>query len=84
MKVISSDQLKKLDTDGLNLPSIPGIIDDALEKGNLLPVDGTNVVRVPFGVRHPRKKRPHNPERLATLVLPFQTFDSPTPPPHAA
>ncbi|KGG14557.1 hypothetical protein EV06_1614 [Prochlorococcus sp. MIT 0602] len=54
-------------------------------QGQLLAVDGTNVVRVPFGVREPRRKRPQGPKRLATLVLPLQRVDgSPTPPPHAA
>ena len=50
-----------------------------------LRVEGTNVVRVPFGVRRPRRSRPQRPERWATLVLPFQAAGGPTPPPpHAA
>lgn len=48
-------------------------------------VEGTNVVRVPFGVRRPRRSRPARPERWATLVLPFQAGGGqPTPPPQAA
>jgi len=47
-------------------------------------VSDTNVVRVPFGVRRPRRTRPARPERWATLVLPFQTGVDPTPPPQAA
>jgi hypothetical protein len=48
-------------------------------------VDGTNVVRVPFGVRQPRRRRPARPERWATVVLPFQAGGGqPTPPPQAA
>ncbi len=45
-------------------------------------VDGTNVVRVPFGVRRARRRRPERPDHWATLVLPFQTGGggSPTPP----
>ncbi len=49
-------------------------------------VEGTNVVRVPFGVRHARRPRPERPDHWATLVLPFQAGGgggSPTPP-HAA
>ncbi len=85
MKQISRDQsVKALRADDLNLPFSPGILETTLGKGKLLEVDGTNVVRVPFGVREPRKKRPSRPERLATLVLPFQPIGSPTPPPHAA
>ncbi len=68
----------------ISLPFAPNSLDLALSKGKLMQVDGTNVVRVPFGVRQPRRIRPQNPERLATLVLPFQPVGSPTPPPHAA
>ncbi len=68
----------------LNLPSFTHDLESALSQGQSLKVDGTNVVRVPFGVRQPRKKRPERPERWATLVLPFQPIGSPTPPPQAA
>ncbi len=71
--------------EGVNLPSLSGLLESTLSTGKSLPVAGTNVLRVPFGVRQPIKQRPHNPERLATLVLPFQRVGgSPTPPPHAA
>jgi hypothetical protein len=45
-------------------------------------IAGTNVVRVPFGVRRARRQRPERPERWATLVLPFQAGGGshPTPP----
>jgi hypothetical protein len=46
-----------------------------------LRVEGTNVVRVPFGARRPRRTRPARPEHWATLVLPFQAGGRPTPPP---
>lgn len=46
--------------------------------------DATNVVRVPFGVRRPRRRRPERPQRWATVVLPFQNGTDPTPPPQAA
>lgn len=50
-----------------------------------LHVEGTNVVRVPFGVRRARRRRPERPERWATLVLPFQAGGGSHPtPPHAA
>ena len=43
---------------------------------------GTNVVRVPFGVRRARRSRPQRPDHWATLVLPFQAGGGidPTPP----
>jgi hypothetical protein len=47
-------------------------------------VEGTNVVRVPFGVRRPQRARPARPQRWATVVLPFQSGFDPTPPPQAA
>ena len=86
VKEIFSDQSTKVDDkEGINLPSLSGFLESTLSKGKSLHVEGTNVLRVPFGVRQPRKQRPNNPERLATLVLPFQRLGgSPTPPPHAA
>ena len=70
--------------DDLSLPSFSNCFESVLKKGELLQVSGTNVVRVPFGVRLPKKQRPAKLSTWATLVLPLQSFDSPTPPPHAA
>jgi hypothetical protein len=47
-------------------------------------IEGTNVVRVPFGVRRARRRRPERPDHWATLVIPFQAGSDPTPPPQAA
>ena len=77
-----TDQMNKKDE--LSLPSFSNCFESVLNKGELLQVDGTNVVRVPFGVRQPKKQRPAKLSPWATLVLPLQSFDSPTPPPHAA
>ena len=71
-------------TEKLNLPDFSNGLESALKSGNSIQIDGTNVVRVPFGIRESRKKRPERPERWATLVLPFQPLGSPTPPPQAA
>ena len=46
--------------------------------------EGTNVVRVPFGVRRARRRRPERPDHWATLVLPFQAGGGSPTPPHAA
>lgn len=45
-------------------------------------VEGTNVVRVPFGIRQARRRRPERPDHWATLVLPFVAGGGshPTPP----
>ncbi len=76
------DQITK--REDLYLPSFSNCFESVLNKGELLEVDGTNVVRVPFGVRQPKKQRPAKLSKWVTLVLPLQSFDSPTPPPHAA
>ena len=66
--------------DSLQLPDIPECLQEALGRGHTLAIEGTNVVRVPFGVRRSRRVRPERPERWATLVLPLQPNGSPTPP----
>ena len=66
--------------DSLQLPELPECLQAALGRGHTLAIEGTNVVRVPFGVRRPRRERPQRPERWATLVLPLQPHGSPTPP----
>ena len=76
------DQITK--KDDVSLPSFFNCFESALDKGELLQVAGTNVVRVPFGVRQPKKQRPAKMSTWATLVLPLQPFNSPSPPPHAA
>lgn len=53
--------------------------------GGIQRIEGTNVVRVAFGVRHARRSRPQRPDHWATLVLPFQAGNGGGPtPPHAA
>ena len=84
---ISSDQSEPTSESGkdeLKLPSFADGLASAMSSGKSFQVDGTNVVRVPFGIRHPRKKRPERTQRWVTLVLPFQPVGSPTPPPQAA
>ena len=66
--------------DSLQLPELPECLQAALGRGHTLVIEGTNVVRVPFGVRHSKRVRPERPERWATLVLPLQPHGSPTPP----
>jgi hypothetical protein len=46
-------------------------------------IEGTNVIRVPFGIRHSRRSRPVRPDHWATLVLSFHGAGGggvPTPP----
>lgn len=69
---------------GLSLPAVEESLGSVIGQGQILRVDGTNVVRVPFGIRQPRRARPARPDHWATLVLPFQPSSNPTPPPRAA
>jgi hypothetical protein len=71
-------------TPAIKVPELPDCLEAALQRGHTLHVEGTNVVRVPFGVRQARRERPGRPERWATLVLSFQPLGAPTPPPQAA
>ena len=77
----NSSEAMGLPSDSLQLPEIPECLQAALGRGHTLPIEGTNVLRVPFGVRQARRQRP---ERWATLVIPIQSQGSPTPPPQAA
>ena len=72
------------DQQGVKLPSLQGSLNQAAVTGQTLRVEGTNVVRVPFGVRRPRRARPSRPDHWATVVLPFQAGGSTPPPPQAA
>ena len=82
--IISDQSQKELQVgDDLKLPSFSGELESAFSSGKSFQVEGTNVVRVPFGIRRSIKQRPVRPERWATLVLPLQAPGTP-PPPQAA
>ncbi len=68
----------------LNLPDFSENLESTLQTGKSLQVDGTNVVRVPFGIRQPIKQRPARSNNWITLVLPLNPLGTPTPPPQAA
>ena len=78
------DGLEKLFKTELDLPSFSKEVQSALSTGKSMPVEGTNVVRVPFGIRQSVKKRPARPDTWATLVIPLQPLGSPPTPPQAA
>ena len=54
------------------------------EETELISLKATNVVRVPFGRRLSKKKRPEKNQHIATLILPITSINSPTPPPNVA
>jgi len=70
---------------GPSLPPVRNALHQSLARGQAVAVEGTNVIRVPFGFREPRRQRPQRPERWATLILPLQANGpAPTPPPAAS
>ena len=54
------------------------------EEIGLISCEETNVIRVPFGSRLSKKKRPEKNQHIATLILPITSISSPTPPPNVA
>ena len=54
------------------------------EELDYIAFEETNVIRVPFGRRLSKKKRPEKNQHIATLILPITSVNSPTPPPNVA
>ena len=50
------------------------------DNSNICSIEGTNVIRVPFGKKFSKKKRPEKNQNIATLILPLSSYSSPTPP----
>ena len=67
-----------------NSIKLPGFVEKLKNTNEAFSVVGTNVIRVPFGIRAPRRKRPEKNQHIATLVLPITSINSPTPPPNVA
>ena len=51
---------------------------------DLISLEENNVIRVPFGRRFSKKKRPDKNQNIATLILPITSINTPTPPPNVA
>ena len=67
-----------------NFLKLPDFVEKLKKTDEAFSVVGTNVIRVPFGIRAPRRKRPEKNQNIATLVLPITSINSPTPPPNVA
>ena len=50
------------------------------DNSNVCSIEGTNVIRVPFGKKFSKKKRPEKNQNIATLILPLTSYSNPTPP----
>ena len=81
-KDFKSGNVKHLPITNLDLPSF--VNNSFGNNSKVNSVEGTNVIRVPFGKRFPKKQRPDKNQNIATLILPINTFMNPTPPPHVA
>ncbi len=77
-----SGKVKRLPTTNLDLPNFVNKYSG--NNSQVSSVEGTNVIRVPFGIRLPKKQRPEKNQNIATLILPINTLINPTPPPHVA
>ena len=49
------------------------------DNSTICSIEGTNVIRVPFGKKFSKKKRPEKNQNIATLILPLSS-NNPTPP----
>jgi len=71
-------KVKQLPVKNVDLPSFvnncPG------DNLNIRSIEGTNVIRVPFGKKFSKKKRPEKNQNIATLILPISSYSNPTPP----
>ena len=81
-KDFHSGKIKRLPIKNLDLPNFVNHFSG--NKSKVCSVEGTNVIRVPFGSISPKKQRPDKNQNIATLILPINTFFDPTPPPHVA
>ena len=60
---------------------LPNFVNNFLEdNSNISSIEGTNVIRVPFGKKFSKRKRPEKNQNIATLILPLTSYSNPTPP----
>ncbi len=81
-KEFNSAKVKVLPINNLDLPNF--LKNSFSNNTEVSSIDGTNVIRVPFGKRFSKKKRPQKNQSIATLILPISSLNSPTPPPYVA
>ena len=77
-KDFKSGNVKHLPIKNIDLPNF--VNNSSGENSNIFPIEGTNVIRVPFGKKFSKKKRPEKNQNIATLILPLSSYNSPTPP----
>jgi len=77
-KDLKSGNVKHLPGKNVDLPNFDNNFSG--DKSNICTIEGNNVIRVPFGKKFPKKKRPEKNQNIATLILPLSSYNNPTPP----
>ena len=77
-KDFKSGNVKRLPVKNVDLPNF--VNNSLLDTSNFYSIEGTNVIRVPFGKKFSKKKRPEKNQNIATLILPLTSYSNPTPP----
>ena len=77
-KDFKSGKVEHLPSKNVDLPNF--VANFSGDNSNICSIDGTNVIRVPFGKKFSKKKRPEKSQNIATLILPLSSYSSPTPP----
>ena len=77
-KDFKSGNVKQLPVKNVNLPNF--VNNFSGDNSNICSIEGTNVIRVPFGKKFSKKKRPEKNQNIATLILPLSSYNNPTPP----
>ena len=73
-----SGNVKHLPIKNIDLPTF--VKNFSVDNSNICSIEGTNVIRVPFGKKFSKKKRPEKNQNIATLILPLSSYTNPTPP----
>ena len=77
-KDFKSGNVKHLPVKNVELPNFDNYFSG--DHSSIFAIEGTNVIRVPFGKKFSKKKRPEKNQNIATLILPLSSYSSPTPP----
>ena len=77
-KDFKSVNVTHLPIKNVDLPNF--VNNSARDNLNVCSIEGTNVIRVPFGKKFSKKKRPEKNQNIATLILPLSSNSNPTPP----
>ena len=77
-KDFKSGNINYLPLKNVDLPSFVNNLSG--DNSSICSIDGTNVIRVPFGKRFSKRKRPEKNQNIATLILPISSYSNPTPP----